>query len=93
MVIGILIVRLYLPNSDSLKAKRQVILSLKARLKNKFNISISEIGSLNSLKEVEIGVSCISNSGRYIDRQLSYIVERIKSYPNFELIDYSTEKI
>ena len=93
MVIGILVVRLYLPNSDSLKAKRRVILSLKARLKNKFNISIAEIGLLDSWKEAKIGVSCISNSGRHIDRELSYIVERIKSYPNLELIDYSTEKI
>lgn len=93
MVVGILVVRLYLPNSDSLKSKRQVILSLKARLKNKFNISISEIGLLDSLKEAEIGVSCISNSGRYIDRELSYIVERINSYPSVEIIDYSTEKI
>ncbi len=93
MVIGILVIHLYLPNSDSLKSKRQVILSLKTRLKNKFNISIAEIGFLNSWKESEIGISCISNSGRYIDAELSYIVERIKSYPNVEIIDYSTEKI
>jgi len=93
MVIGILVVRLYLPNSDSLKAKRQIILSLKARLKNKFNISISEIGFLDSWKESQLGVTCISNSGRYIDRELSHIVKLISSNRNLEIIDYSTEKI
>lgn len=93
MTIGVLIVHLHLPNSGSLKAKRQVILSLKARLRNKFNISVSEIGLLDSLKESQIGISCISNSARYIDRELSYIVERIKSNPSVEIINYSTEKI
>jgi uncharacterized protein YlxP (DUF503 family) len=93
MIVGILIVHLYLPNSDSLKAKRQIVLSLKSRLKNKFNISISEIGLMDSLKESQIGISCISNSGRYIDRELSHIVDRINSYPNIEIINYSTEKI
>ncbi len=93
MVVGILIVHLYLPNSDSLKAKRQIVFSLKSRLKNKFNISVSEIGLLDSLKESQIGISCISNNGRHIDRELSHIVEKINSYPNLEIIDYSTEKI
>ena len=93
MVVGILVVHLYLPNSDSLKAKRQIILSLKTRLKNKFNISVSEIGFLDSWKESGIGISCISNSGRHIDRELSYIMKQINSCRNLEVVDYSTEKI
>ena len=93
MVVGILIVHLYLPNSDSLKAKRRIVISLKSRLKNKFNISIEEIGLLDSLKESQVGICCISNNGRYIDKELSFIVEIIGSNPNVEMIDYSTEKI
>ena len=93
MTVGILVVHLHLPNSDSLKLKRQIILSLKARMKNRFNISISEIGLLNSLKETEIGICCISNNGRHIDRELSHIVKIINSNRNVEIIDYSTEKI
>ncbi|MDD5454802.1 MAG: DUF503 domain-containing protein [Candidatus Ratteibacteria bacterium] len=93
MVVGILLIHLYLPDCDSLKAKRRILLSIKSRLKNKFNISISELGHLDSWKESQIGISCISNNGRYVDKELSYIVERVKSYPNVEIIDYSTEKI
>ena len=93
MVIGLLIAHLYLPGSDSLKAKRQVIQSLKARLKNNFNISIAEVGKLNSKKEAEMGVVCVSNSGAYIDGQLSRIMSRITAEPRVEVINYSTEKI
>ena len=69
------------------------MISLKSRLKNKFNISIEEIGLLDSLKESQVGICCISNNGRYIDKELSFIVEIIGSNPNVEMIDYSTEKI
>ena len=93
MVIGVLLIHLRIPNSDSLKAKRQVILSLKSRLKNTFNVSIAEIGLLNYLKEAELGVCCISNSGRYIDKQLSYIMNKIESNRSVEVIKFSTEKI
>ncbi len=127
MIVGILVIhprllifggQVYLPNSNSLKAKRQILLSIKSRLKNKFNISISGLGLLrlirslpasllrswratdrqaggqvDSWKESQTGISCISNSGQYVDKELSYISERVKSYPNEEIIGYSTEKI
>ena len=93
MTVGILVIHFYLPNSDSLKAKRQILLRIKDRLKNKFNISIAELGLMNSLKESQVGISCISNSGRYIDGQLSHIVETLKSCSSIEIVNYSTEKI
>jgi hypothetical protein len=42
MIVGLCTVELYLPDSQSLKAKRQVLLSLKDRLRDKFNISIAD---------------------------------------------------
>jgi uncharacterized protein YlxP (DUF503 family) len=93
MTIGILVIHLRLPNSDSLKAKRQVIHSLKARLKNKFNISIAEIGFLSSFKESEIGISHISNNGRHIESKFAHIIKLIESNKNIDIIDYYTERI
>ena len=43
MIIGILTLRLHIPVSGSLKAKRRVVKSLKDRLRNKFNVSISAL--------------------------------------------------
>ena len=44
MIVGLCTVELYLPDSHSLKAKRQVLLSLKDRLRDKFNVSVAEGG-------------------------------------------------
>ena len=44
MVVGLCTVELYLPDGHSLKAKRQVLSSLKTRLRNHFNVSVAEVG-------------------------------------------------
>ena len=41
--IGVLLLELRLEHSHSLKDKRQVVLSLKTRLRERFNVAVSEI--------------------------------------------------
>ena len=41
----------------SLKEKRMILLSVTKRLKNKFNVSVGEVGSQDSHKIIEIGIS------------------------------------
>lgn len=43
MTIGLLKVALYIPGCTSLKEKRQVLLSLRDLLKNRFNIALAEV--------------------------------------------------
>ncbi len=43
MHIGVCKIKLYLPESQSLKDKRRVLKSLIARLKNRFNVAIAEV--------------------------------------------------
>ena len=45
MVIGVMKVRLFSSDPQSLKDKRRLVRSLIERLKNKFNISVAEIGA------------------------------------------------
>jgi hypothetical protein len=42
MVVGVLRLTLYLPENHSLKGKRQVLRAIKARVRDKFNVSIAE---------------------------------------------------
>ena len=43
MIVGTLRVRLLLREARSLKDKRQVVQSIKERLRNRFNVSVAEI--------------------------------------------------
>ena len=91
MMIGTLQIHLYLPDSHSLKSKRQVISSIKDKLRRKFNISISEIDRLDSKKEAILGVCCVSNSRQYLDTVLSKIMQGVECFPNVQLVDYKSE--
>lgn len=67
MVVGALTVTLQVPESGSLKEKRQVIRSLTSRLRNTFNVAIAEVGDQDLWQSAVIGVACVSESGRHAD--------------------------
>ena len=43
MIVGVLRIELYIPESGSLKSKRFAIKSIKDRLINRFNVSVAEV--------------------------------------------------
>lgn len=92
MVIGALSVKLRMPENSSLKDKRQVLKSLIAQLKNRFNISISEVGDNDNWELATIGIATVANDSRFANEVLSKVVGHIESILNWaELLDYEIE--
>jgi uncharacterized protein len=90
--VGICKVRLRLPESLSLKGKRQVVKSLTARLKNKFDISVAEVQDNDLWQLATIGICFISNDKRFTNEVLSKTVEFVvNSQGDFEMLDYEIE--
>ncbi len=52
MLVGVCELFIYLPDCRSLKDKRSIIKSIKFHLREKYNISISEIGQKNIWKKL-----------------------------------------
>ncbi|HVC39548.1 MAG TPA: DUF503 domain-containing protein [Candidatus Dormibacteraeota bacterium] len=73
MVIGSLVLTLHLPQSQSLKSKRQVISSLTQRVRRTFNVAVAEVESLDSWQLAVIGVACVSNDRRHADEMLNKV--------------------
>ena len=48
MVVGAAAVELFVHGSQSLKAKRGVVRSIAQRLRNRFNVSVAEVGHLDN---------------------------------------------
>ena len=67
MVIGTLVLRLQVPESGSLKEKRQVVRSLVARVRRTFDVAIAEVGDQDLWQAVQLGVACVSNDARHAD--------------------------
>jgi uncharacterized protein YlxP (DUF503 family) len=70
MIVGGLRVVLQLPESHSLKDKRQVVKSLLARARNEFGVSAAEVGDAERWQIAELGFSIVSESGTLVDEIL-----------------------
>lgn len=67
MPIAYLTIELRIEGAHSLKDKRQVLRSLKDRLRNSFNISIAEIDVTDLWQRATLGVVSISSSRDYLE--------------------------
>ncbi|MBF0520482.1 MAG: DUF503 domain-containing protein [Nitrospirae bacterium] len=90
MVVGVLKMDLYLPESGSLKSKRFVVKSLKDRLRNKFNVSVAEDGN-DLWQRVSLYCACISNDVKQIHSTLESVKNMAEKEHMAELLDYSVE--
>ncbi|HOP32480.1 MAG TPA: DUF503 domain-containing protein [Candidatus Hydrothermia bacterium] len=88
MLIGVLVLDLYLPMCNSLKEKRSVVKRLKDKIRNSFNVSVSELDDQDIWRRTQIGVSCISMNGKDANNILSKIVNLVESDGSVEVLDY-----
>jgi len=91
MIVGCLIMTLNIPEAQSLKDKRRVIKSLMARLKNKFNVSLAEIGENDKWQLCRLGAAVVSNQRDHANSCLSALVNTIERESAVLLVDYEIE--
>ncbi|MFH0942035.1 MAG: DUF503 domain-containing protein [Chloroflexota bacterium] len=92
MNIGVLRIRLRLPENLNLKGKRQVIKSITTRVRGKFNVAIAETDDLDLWQVATIGIVCVSNNPRYNNEVLSKVIDFIeRSRFEMEMVDYEIE--
>lgn len=91
MVVGLLSVELFLPESGSLKAKRQILKGIKDRTRRDFNVSIAEVGSNDLWQRALLGIAVVSNDQKHANRVLSKIMDKLAFVGTISVIDYNIE--
>jgi uncharacterized protein YlxP (DUF503 family) len=91
MVVGVCRVELYIPEANSLKAKRKVIKSLKDRIRQKFNVSVAEVELQELWQRTILGVAAISNDKRQIDAALNKVISFIEHANLAIIVQYQIE--
>ena len=86
MVIGLCTVELHFPDGHSLKAKRQILSSLKSRLRGKFNISVAEVDDQDLWQKAVLGIVSVANESGRVNQVLDQALNTIKSNPSLELL-------
>ncbi len=91
MIIGICEIELHIPASSSLKSKRHVIKGLKKRIRNKFNVSISEIDFQDLWQRCCLGVAIVATDTQFAHSVLSQVVNLVERETKIDLLDYRIE--
>lgn len=91
MFVGVLQVDLLLRGNTSLKAKRQVLRSIKDRTRRRFNVSIAEVDHNDLWQRATLGVCCASNDKVHANQVLCEVINFIDGNFPIELLDYSIE--
>jgi len=89
--VAICILELHIPGKTSLKAKRQVIKSLIKRLRNRFNVSVTEIGNQDLWQRAELGMAVVCHNGAGADSIIHKIYAYIEEDSNVEIISSRVE--
>lgn len=87
MIVGVLRIELFIPESGSLKSKRFAIKSIKDRLKSRFNVSVAEVDNSDKWQRTSLGIAVVSNESKHIESILGNVMNLVYGDKRVEVID------
>ncbi|MBI2880664.1 MAG: DUF503 domain-containing protein [Candidatus Tectomicrobia bacterium] len=91
MVVGACAIELRLHGNRSLKGKRQVLRSVKDRLRNRFNVSIAEVDYQDKWQRTVIGLAAVGNERGQVSRILEEAISAVDAMGLAEIVDTQIE--
>lgn len=86
MIVGLCTVELFIPDGRSLKDKRRILQSLKTRVRDKFNVSIAEVGEQDLWQKAILGLACVANESAHVNQVLDQVVNLMRAVPAVQLV-------
>jgi uncharacterized protein YlxP (DUF503 family) len=87
MPIAKLTVEISIAHAQSLKDRRQVVRSIKDKLRHGFNVSVAELDDANLWNRATLGVAAISGSSDYLNGQMREVDDAIHRLANIHGAD------
>ncbi|HMM40014.1 MAG TPA: DUF503 domain-containing protein [Desulfovibrio sp.] len=91
MIIGTLTLGFRLHGNDSLKGKRKVAQSLKQKLRNSFNLAVSEVDALDSHERLVLAAVTVGNETKVVEGRLAKALNLVEAAAEAELVHCETE--
>jgi uncharacterized protein len=82
MPIAKLTVEISIPHAQSIKDRRQVLRSLKDKLRHGFNVSIAELDDASLWNRATLGMVAISSSSAYLAGQMQELDDALNRLTN-----------
>jgi len=93
MVVGICQIRLIIYDTFSLKEKRRILKSIVEKVRNRFPVSIAEVGDHELWQSAVIGICLVSNEQVFVRSSIDKVIRFIENLCLAEVIVLHTEVI
>lgn len=87
MVVGAALVEIHVHASQSLKQKRGVVRSIQQRLRNEFNISVSEVGGQGTWQRAVLGMSAAGAEAPQVKKVLERAIRFVEEIHTAEVLN------
>ena len=91
MPIGLLTLEIHISDARSLKDKRQVLRSLKDRLRARYNVAVAELDHQDVWQRSRVGVVSISGDGKHLEESLEAIAAESERLLGRDLVSRELE--
>lgn len=92
MIVGALRIVFQIPESHSLKDKRQIVRSLLARVRNEFGVNSAEVGDQERWQIAELGFAMVSESNALVKNTLEKVADFIaETRPDVVILESQIE--
>ena len=91
MPVGLLTLELHIADAQSLKDKRQVLRSLKDKLRQKFNVAVAELDHQDVWQRSVVGVVTLSTEEKHVREVLQKALEEADEILGSMLINQAVE--
>ena len=91
MVVGVCSLHFALHDVFSLKEKRSIIKKIILRVRNRFPVSIAEVGDNDIWHSAQVGFSMVGNDRAYINSCIDKVIDYVDSLYLAEIVDQQME--
>ncbi len=91
MVIKLLTIDIHFPGRSSLKEKRIVLSSVKAKLRRQFNVAVAEVDYHNKWQRSLLAIVTVGVDGAVVDLTFDKILKMLDQDHRLTVLDYHRE--
>jgi hypothetical protein len=91
MIVGAAAVEIHIHGSQSLKSKRGVVRSITQRVRNRFNLSVAEVGGQGTWQLAVLGLATVGSDRRNVRGRLERALAFIEDLHLAEVLNSDVE--
>ena len=84
-------IQIHLPESRSLKDKRQVVKSLKERIRSRFNVSVAEVDFNDMWQRSSVGIAVVTSAMNHAEEVMSKVIDFVERDGRAQVLDVHIE--